>query len=323
MQKEISWGFQVLKAYGKGFATFKHVSGIVFRNLHKAVLHPRKAYTRCLRLDNRNQIRSIYSLLNTLEPTIISSFEILYSKKMPINVVGHLQASSKENRDLVNIQTHNSHSTQTENKNLQLVKILLDIAKYSHESEPDTTQYVVAISNDPTNESDIYIIEEYATQEAFELVHKTSKHFENLLALFISKPELLAVPLEVPVLNPQHTISIKPTINDAKDLLIVVAYLSYNPGAIDEAVDGWSKVVKQSEGEWFTYMYNCSLDQDVKDRIWMLEVYAGQKGMDDHCKGDALVNKMKDEPSKWKANPTVQFLKIVGGYWFREEKQKL
>lgn len=159
-------------------------------------------------------------------------------------------------------------------------------------------------------------ISRYADQETFD-IHMASPIVKAMIEYMTSKPDLLSAVPDVAMTTSIGKVT-KASVEDLSDPFIVYAHLDYKPDTFAEGVEGWKEIVSNTDKrEDFVPVYMCLKDNNVANRVRMLEVYNDKHAFDKHCATALLGKKMGDEARLKAAEPNVAFLKKVTGYWYK------
>lgn len=119
------------------------------------------------------------------------------------------------------------------------------IVDYSKANEPGVTRYIATVPIDDTLGTEIYMIEEYASQEA-NASHIAAPPVQELISL-LSTGDVLASAPEVYNNNitAQKEGAGNPSVSS--DPAIVLAHYEYTPGTLSRALESWKDVVDYVE----------------------------------------------------------------------------
>jgi quinol monooxygenase YgiN len=159
----------------------------------------------------------------------------------------------------------------------------------------------------------IYILEEYASEAVFK-AHCGNEVIPQLVEL-ITTPGVLASPLVSTWSDIASCVS-RPAGGKVNDEFIVWAKLDYHEEAFEEAVEGWGKVVSETEAnEPEVGVYYCLKEREQPATVRMLEAYESEDFFwNVHCKSKVVVSKMEDEERLRVGEVDVVFLKAIAGY---------
>lgn len=230
-----------------------------------------------------------------------------------IITVGHLTTTSIEARNT-------------------LIESFEKIAEYSKQSEPGVSVYAITVPRDPSDDTTIYMIEEFVivtnihkictlmnplrySDQATSDAHLASKPVQDLIALFGSKPVLAGAPL-VYQLEPIYSFS-KAHVSQVTDPHIVFANLEYRAGTADQSLQYWKNVVSSSEAEDGTLLYALAKEPANLDRLHTVEVYQSENYLwDVHAKSKAVTESVATTKDI-RTGLVLSHLKQVGGFFCR------
>jgi quinol monooxygenase YgiN len=176
------------------------------------------------------------------------------------------------------------------------------------------TKYSVCIPRAAKpGDTNIYILEEYASQAVFEQ-HCKNPIISKLVELIMT-PGVLASPIISTYTDIVASLS-RPAGGLVNDEFVVWAELNYKEETIAEAEEGWTKVVKATEAnEPQVGMYYCLRERERPTTVRMMEAYESEDFFwNVHCKSDVVVKRMEDEERLRVGEVDVVFLKAVAGY---------
>lgn len=160
-------------------------------------------------------------------------------------------------------------------------------------------------------------MDRYTSQEACEK-HMSWTPVLEFLEMCKAQPDLMSAAPEI--WHSEEAASfIRPELGNQKDSLILLAKVSYKPGKIGEALEGWKPVVKHGQSnEPGVLTYAVAKGVEHEDRLTFVEVYENEKYLHEvHMQSPALQQKIKEDESLRVADPDVVFLKHVAGYWYK------
>jgi len=148
-------------------------------------------------------------------------------------------------------------------------------------------------------------------------IHMNTPVVQAMVDYMTSEADILAAPPEVAYTTPLGKVT-KPSVEGLDDPYILYASLDYKPETFDEGVKGWKEVVSNTEKtEDFVPVYMCLKDNNIENRVRMVEVYNDKHAFDKHCATEILGKKMGNETRLKAREPEVAFLKKVSGYWYK------
>jgi len=211
-------------------------------------------------------------------------------------IIGHLQTNSEEARN-------------------QIIGELDKVAQFTLQNEPGTYKYAITIPKDESDETSIYVIEEYADQASF-ATHQTSSAFKDLVN-FAENENLYAEEPVVYELTPFHILT-RPKVLTHNDPYIVFGTVEYQAGKMVESMPYWKNVFSTTQTEEAgSLVYALCSDHAKPDVMRTVEVYESKEYLwDPHAKSDAVVENVKNTKHLRTGLEHV-FLQIIAGYLYK------
>ncbi|KAF2435699.1 hypothetical protein EJ08DRAFT_692276 [Tothia fuscella] len=205
----------------------------------------------------------------------------------------HLQTPSKAIRD-------------------ELIAIFKEITDFSKAHEPGVHRYITAVPVDASNETCIYMIEEYADQAASDS-HINQPVVKKLISRMGASPPALTGAPEIYNLAP--VTDFKKPAEPTSDTVMILAHYEYKDGKATDALEGWkalSDYCKEKEQETRGY---CVMEDTAKSTVRTVEVYTDAKFVSDvHVKSDAVrANQEQNGANRTGVHGAVK-LRIVQGF---------
>ncbi|KAF3354560.1 hypothetical protein VDGD_02113 [Verticillium dahliae] len=205
-------------------------------------------------------------------------------------------------------------STESVAKRDEFIK---QLAKADHEAlfnEGGTLKYAVLTSRDVARETDIWVIEEYIDEAAFD--HHMSLPSVNAMQVWMGenlgpKPPTMHI-LTYPSDSFQFT---RQQVNKHTDPWIIIAELNYMVGGVGTSLPYWQAVVDQGrEEEVGTFVYGILKDEGTVERLFTMEAYESEAYLKDvHVKSDAIAASIRDT-KHLRTGIEWSFLRLVAGF---------
>ncbi|KAF9694462.1 hypothetical protein EKO04_007230 [Ascochyta lentis] len=182
-------------------------------------------------------------------------------------------------------------------------------------------KHAVTIPRDQHDEKSIFVIEEYASQAAYDS-HIASRSSEDLLAL-LAKTTLLASPPDSLSFHVTSSYSRQET-TKAKDPYILIASFEYKEDSREAALAGWQNVTSACQhSEEGTFAYVVGKDTKNALRVGSVAVYESEKYFwAVHAKGNAVVDN-KTKYGEIRTKTDLAYYKIVAGFLHKEPTRKV
>jgi len=215
--------------------------------------------------------------------------------KMPsIVTTAHLQTKSKAARD-------------------ELIKVFHEITEYSRANEPEVLRYITCIPADVSNETSLYMIEEYASQAVSD-AHLASQPVQKLLKYFETEQPLTGAP-EVFNLNP--AIDFQRSITSAPEL-IILAHFEYKPGKSTNALKGWKDFVSYCEKNEPPVLGYTVMQDEKNSTLRTVELYDNATFVSEVHVGSEAVKANQEQNGADRTGQKGQAkLKVVQGFFGR------
>ncbi|KIW03995.1 hypothetical protein, variant 2 [Verruconis gallopava] len=172
----------------------------------------------------------------------------------------HLQAKDKASRD-------------------KLIEIFHEITEFSRANEnPGVSRYVTLIPTDTSNETSIYMLEQYRDQAACD------SHFQQppvqKLVKYMTEESPLTGPPEVHNLNP--TIDVRRPITDPQPgMLFLFAHIKYKPGKLSEALPHLKELILAVEKDEPEF-WGCTACADTENElVRVVDMFESEKFYDE------------------------------------------
>ncbi|KAF2431271.1 hypothetical protein EJ08DRAFT_696657 [Tothia fuscella] len=215
-----------------------------------------------------------------------------------ILLVGRLPASSKAARD-------------------KLIAGLGKIADYAKNNDPETTKHATHVLQDESDETTVWAIEEYTSQEACD-AHMKWPPVLDFLQMCTDQPDLLAGAPEIWHSEQKNSFT-RPELLKKENPFVLLAKLSYHPDRFAEGLEGWKPVVAHGEkNEPGVLAYSVGKDVEHENRLTLVEAYESEKYLKNvHFKSKPVQKKLHEEDELRSTEPEVVCLRQVAGYWYK------
>jgi quinol monooxygenase YgiN len=157
----------------------------------------------------------------------------------------------------------------------KLIAIFKDITDYSYKNEnPGVIRYVTLIPTDASDETSVYMLEQYKDQAALD-AHLSSAPVQKLLKFFGDESPIVGAP-EVHNLTP--SIDFRRPITDPKPgMLFLFAHMVYKEGKISEGLSILQELVSAVE-KLEPEFYGCTTSVDKeKNLIRIVDMFESEK----------------------------------------------
>ncbi|OIW28611.1 hypothetical protein CONLIGDRAFT_670416 [Coniochaeta ligniaria NRRL 30616] len=185
----------------------------------------------------------------------------------------------------------------------------------AEKNEPGTLKYACFVPVDESDETTLYVIEEYTGDEAFD-THMALPDVQDMVK-WLGTGEVLTGDMKVKM-NLTYIDDFfftRPEVKTAKDPFIAFAELEYKPGTVAQSIPYWKAVVEEGRNnEPGTLMYGIVRDPEAENMLYALEVYESKDYLYDvHVKSNAIQESIKNT-KHLRNNLTHHFLKLAGGF---------
>ncbi|KAF2709913.1 hypothetical protein K504DRAFT_430016 [Pleomassaria siparia CBS 279.74] len=197
------------------------------------------------------------------------------------------------------------------------------IVEFSEPNEPGVLRYVVTLPVEDTTGTVLYMIEEYASQEASDS-HLSTAPVKALIELFTTGDVLAGAP-EVSTLPIVFNKTAKQAPSVSDNPAIILANFEYKSGTVSNAFKGWKSVVDYvSANEDGTRGYTVLADVDTRKEVRTVEVYDSWDFVENvHLKSPAIrANVEQNGKDRTDVKGAVR-VKFVDGFLGRERSGKL
>ncbi|KAG4439473.1 hypothetical protein IFR05_005052 [Cadophora sp. M221] len=201
----------------------------------------------------------------------------------------------------------------------ELYEHLVTLSRVTQDTEPGVLRYSYATAYDPEDEL-IYMIEEYASQEAANDHMKTKEY--SALVKWIGTGALGAGPAI------QRMVPADPLINNfvrpqialqQSNVALIYTEVIYHPGKAATVLEHWKAVAKVSEDqELGTLLWGAWKDPGQDDRVFIVHAYESLEYLfEEHVNSRAMKNfrALGDEYIK---EMNVLKLKVEGGFLYKK-----
>jgi quinol monooxygenase YgiN len=174
------------------------------------------------------------------------------------------------------------------------------------------SRYIVTLPVQDDTKTDIYMIEEYASQEASD-AHIQTAPVQNLINLFTTG-DLLAAPPEVHNNSIISQKLLSSSLSVSANPAIVLANFGYKPGTLENALNGWKEVINYvTKNEEPTRAY-AILATDGGNEVRTVEVYDNWDYVSNvHLKGPEIAQN-QEQNGKDRTGQGAVRVRAVDGY---------
>ncbi|KAI8626454.1 hypothetical protein F5Y19DRAFT_446584 [Xylariaceae sp. FL1651] len=195
------------------------------------------------------------------------------------------------------------------------IRRLTIASEYGFENDPDTAKYTIMVPRDETDQTSVWVFEEYASQAALD-VHTEWPPVKDIIAFMMSENPLAGAPIvhELPVTDLSFA---REEVTQYGDPYIAVTEIEYHLSIIPNVMPYWKEVVEASRKETGTLVYGVYPHPTDPNKLFTIEVYKSKDYLCDvHAKSEAVVENIKDTKDMRKGLKPI-FLKKVSGYLYR------
>ncbi|ORY09229.1 hypothetical protein BCR34DRAFT_487621 [Clohesyomyces aquaticus] len=216
-------------------------------------------------------------------------------------VVGHLTAANKGARQ-------------------KIINAVTKVSQYSKQSEPGVLRYAVTIPRDASDETSVYVIEEYANQAALD-AHMGCKAVTDLISDFTENGATLFGGATNVYTSETSSAFVRPEITQCSDPFIAYASIDYKEGSRAGALDGWKKVTSETQNnEAHTLGYAILKDKSNDKTVSTVEVYANETFFKEvHARSKAVADNKAKFGEGHRTAFKLTLLKLVAGYFYKEK----